>query len=333
LKRVRELLKRAGFDWFLAGLIFMIFVAYMWPDPGVHDGPLSLTNLAHYGVSFIFFFYGLKLSPQKLKSGLSSWKLHIVIQLSTFLLFPLVILPFYTLFQGTEYELLWLGTFYLAALPSTVSSSVVMVSIAGGNMPAAIFNASISSLIGILITPLWMGLFLTANPADFNLWEILGNLVLQVLVPVVLGFSLNKAFGAIAEKNKNRLRVFDQIVILLIIYTSFSKSFAENMFAGIQTFDLLILGLLMIVLFFAVFFIMNVISRLLGFSQEDRITTIFCGSKKSLVHGTLMSKVIFPDASLAGILLLPIMLYHALQLIFASSIAQIWARKNDVNQI
>lgn len=327
LAQFQVLAARAGLDWFLVGIILVILWAYLWREPGIYEGTFSLSQVAHYGVSVIFFFYGLKLSPQQLKAGLSRWKLHIVIQSSTFLLFPLIVLPFYPLFKGTQNEALWLGVFYLAALPSTVSSSVVMVSIAGGNMVAAIFNASVSSLLGIFITPLWMGIFLSANPHDFDIWHVLGNLMLQVLLPVMLGLLLQKFLGAFVNKNKQRLKIFDQVIILLIIYTSFSESFAREMFKGIATIDLLMLGVIMIGFFFLVYGIMHFISYMMGFDRSDRISVLFCGSKKSLVHGTVMSKVLFPDANLVGIILLPIMIYHALQLLLVSSIAQSMARK------
>jgi sodium/bile acid cotransporter 7 len=156
-------LKKVGLDWFILALGLMIFLAWLWPAPGIVKAPISLGQLAGYGISVIFFFYGLRLSPEQLKAGLGNYKLHTVIQLSTFIFFPVLILAVHPLVKDTSYEMLWLGVFYLAALPSTVSSSVVMVSIAGGNIPAAIFNASISGLIGVFLTPLWMGLFLTAQ--------------------------------------------------------------------------------------------------------------------------------------------------------------------------
>jgi len=327
ISRAGALAARAGLDWFLLALLAMIVLASLFPEVGVDREPLSLGDVATYGVSVIFFFYGLRLSPQKLKAGLSSWRLHLVVQLSTFVLFPLLILPLHRFFEGGDQELLWLGTFYLAALPSTVSSSVVMVSIAGGNIPAAIFNASISSLIGIFLTPLWMGLFLTSSTGEFDIASIMGKLVLQVLLPVVVGISLHRYWGAFAERNKKKLRIFDQVIILLIVFTSFCESFARHMFSGYSLLDLIMLGAAMVALFFLVYGITSGISRLLRFNREDRITAIFCGSKKSLVHGTVMSKVLFPDANMVGIILLPIMMYHALQLIAASIIAQATARK------
>ncbi|WP_234734652.1 bile acid:sodium symporter family protein [Tellurirhabdus bombi] len=321
-----ELAARAGLDWFLLALLGMIGLAYLWPTPGIQEGPFSLSELANYGVSVIFFFYGLRLSGDKLRAGLSNWRLHITIHLATFVVFPLLILAGKELFSTEQTALLWIGAFYMGALPSTVSSSVVMVSIAEGNIPAAIFNASISSLIGIFITPLWMGLVLSSSGGDFDLGGIILKLVIQVLVPVVAGILLNRWLGAFAERQKKFLRYFDQIVILLIVYTSFCESFEKRMFQSLTGIDLLILGVCMLGLFFLIFALINFVSNWLGFSREDRVTALFCGSKKSLVQGGVMASVLFPG-NMAGIVLLPIMMYHALQLIAASAIAQAMARQ------
>jgi sodium/bile acid cotransporter 7 len=329
VKKLLAIFGKAGFDGFLIMIGTMILLAYFLPQPGMVKEPFSLEQIAGAGVSLIFLFYGLRLSMEKLKAGLVNWKMHIIVQLTTFLFFPLIVLASRPLFVGTDFEVLWLGIFFLAALPSTVSSSVVMVSIAKGNIPAAIFNASISSLIGVVVTPLWVGLFIASATGNFDVTDIVLKLVLQVLLPVVIGISLNARFGAIAEKYKKQLKYFDQAIILTIIYTSFCKSFSENLFADFTALELAGLAAGMIGLFFAVFFSVGLLSRLFGFSDEDRITVLFCGSKKSLVHGTVMSKVLFQHSTITGIILLPLMLYHALQLIAASIIAQGMARRNE----
>lgn len=308
----------------------MILLAYFLPQPGLIKEPVSLGEIANVGVSFIFLFYGLKLNLEKLKAGLSNWRMHIIVQLTTFLFFPLIVLAFRPLFVNTDYYNLWLGIFFLAALPSTVSSSVVMISIAKGNIPSAIFNASISSLIGVVVTPLWVGLFIASATGSFDVSDIVLKLVLQVLLPVIIGISLNSRFVAVAEKYKKQLKYFDQAIILTIIYTSFCKSFSDHLFENFSALELVGLALGMMLLFFAVFFCVGLLSRLFGFSDEDRITVLFCGSKKSLVHGTVMSKVLFPYSTITGIVLLPLMLYHALQLIAASIIAQRMARRKEV---
>jgi len=325
--RAKSFAARLGLDWFLLALLLMILLAYLWPQAGLKDGPLALGTITDIGVSVIFLFYGLRLSPEKLKAGLSNWRLHLLVQLSTFVLFPVLVLLVMQVVNADSSDLLWLGIFYLAALPSTVSSSVVMVSVAGGNMPAAIFNASISSLLGVFITPLWMGLFLSTSAGTIDMQDVMLKLVLQVLAPVILGIILHNRFGAFAEKHKSRIRFFDQSIILLIVYSSFCESYARNLFGGLSMLHLLGLGVGMLALFFLVYSIISGISKLLNLTWQDKITAVFCGSKKSLVHGTVMSKVLFPDANVVGIILLPIMLYHALQLVIASILAQASARK------
>ncbi len=325
---MKATLSKLGIDGFLLAIIAMVLLAWLFPGPGIATHPIALEEVGNYGVSVIFLFYGLRLSPEKMKAGLANWKMHLVIQFTTFVLFPLLVLLAKPLFNESYFPL-WLGIFFLAALPSTVSSSVVMVSIAKGNMPAAIFNASLSSLIGIFITPLWTGLFLAADTGGFDTSKIVLKLCLQVLMPVIIGLVLHRYLGAFAEKHKKTLKMFDQAVILLIIYTSFCHSFAEHLFDNLGITTILLLAVGMIALFLAIFGLMNVISRMLGFSREDQVTVVFCGSKKSLVHGTVMSKVLFTDSTLAGIMILPLMLYHALQLIAASIIAQKMGRQNS----
>ncbi|TDH26966.1 bile acid:sodium symporter [Segetibacter sp. 3557_3] len=322
-------LSKIGLDTFVILLLAMIVLARLFPGPGVYEGTFSLANIASWGVSFIFFFYGLRLSPEKLKAGLSKWKLHLLVQLTIFVLFPVLVFAAMQIFKNESNQYLWLGVFFLAALPSTVSSSVVMVSIARGNMPAAIFNASISSLLGVFITPTLMGLVLDSAPGQFDLTAIIIKLALQVLAPVVLGILLHKKWGDFAERNKKLLKNFDQSIILLIVYTSFCESFERDMFRDFSIQDLLLLTACMAVLFFVVFFIVKAFCRLLRFDREDTITALFCSSKKSLVHGTVMSKVLFAGSEVTGIILLPVMLYHALQLIIASIMAQRYAAQKD----
>jgi len=330
MHRLFALLSRAGLNLFILLMVAMVALAWLFPEPGSRNGPLHLVQIGNVGVTFIFFFYGLKLEPAKLLAGLGHWKMHVLIQATTFLIFPLLILVLRTFFYSSESDLLWLGTFYLAALPSTVSSSVVMVSIAGGNISAGIFNASISSLLGIFVTPLWMNIFVSnSSLSTDDLSGVILNLCLQVLLPVVVGLALHSRLGFLAERFKNQLRYFDQMIILLIVYRAFCDSFRNRMFEGYSVTELAVLGSLMLMLFFVMLALMQILSVGMGFSREDRITVIFCGSKKSLVQGALMGQVLFPEAAAFGIVLLPLMLYHALQLVAGSILAQQMAKSSD----
>jgi sodium/bile acid cotransporter 7 len=326
MSRWKEITARTGVDGFLLAIILVVVLAWFFPQGGLIEEPVSLEQLANYGVSGIFFFYGLKLSRPKMIQGLSNWKVHLLVQLTTFVVFPLLILAIHPFFQTPDEQLLWLGIFYLAALPSTVSSSVVMVSIANGNIPAAIFNASISSLLGVFLTPIWVGLFMAADTGTFDPWTIVGKLILQVLVPVTLGILLNKYWGVFAERHKQALKNFDQTIILIIIYTSFCKSFALNLFDSMSVAGIVALAGGMLLLFFCVMLLVRLLSKACKLDGPDTVTAMFCGSKKSLVHGTVMSKVLFSQASVVGIILLPLMIYHALQLVATSIMARRIAR-------
>ena len=298
-----------------------IVVAYFFPLAGRDDSPLPLDMIGSLGVSLIFFFYGLKLTREKLVAGLKNWPLHLVVQASTFLLFPIITLLFHPLMHDEHSVTIWLAFLFLAALPSTVSSSVVMVSMAKGNVPAAIFNASISGLIGIVITPLWMGIFLTQTTADFDLSEIYLKLLLEILTPVTLGFLLQRFLGKYAQQFSRQLSLFDRSVILLIIYKSFAASFDKHVFSSVKFGDLAVIFIAVTSLFYLVYYLIGYTTRALGFIREDRITAQFCGTKKSLVHGTVFSKILFQSSATIGIMLLPLMIFHALQIFIISIIA------------
>ena len=326
------LLRRAGLlDWFLLGLAGAVALAYLVPGVGSKASPVPWKLLTTTGVALIFFFYGLRLNLEKLKAGLRNWRLHTVVQLTTFVVFPLLGLAVRPFFGSEKADLLWQSIFFLCTLPSTVSTSVVMVGIAGGNLPAAIFNASISSLIGIFLTPVWTSLVLHTGTGGGRLWGLALDLTWQVVLPVVAGVLLNGRFGRFAELHRQTLRTFDQLVILLIVFTSFCESFAEGVFRSYIPTDVLLLGGGMVALYFVVFGLVWGLSALLGFAREDRIVALFCGSKKSLVHGSVMASLLFPATAATGALLLPLMLYHALQIILASVMAQRMGRKGAVS--
>lgn len=314
-------MKNKLIDTFVIALLFTVFVAYLIPYPGTKHSPFHLNTIAEIGVSVIFLLYGVQLGPERLRSGLHNTKLHMLVHTSTFVLFPLILILLKPLFVTEFLQQVWLPFFFLAALPSTVSSSVVMVSIAGGNIPAAIFNASISSLLGVFVTPLWMSIFLEKQAGNFELSQVIIKLLFQVLLPVITGMLLHRKFGKHAEANRKRLKFFDQSIILLIVYCSFSESFYEGVFKGFEWHYLFALLLMVLTLLFVVYSIIWFVTRSMRLDRGDRITALFCGSKKSLVHGSVMSKVLFAGMGNTGLVLLPLMFYHAVQLFVISIIA------------
>ena len=306
------------FNGFIAALLFSILVAWFLPQ-----GPevLPLKTITDIGIGFIFFFYGLKLSPAEFKAGFYNYRVHILIQLTTFIVFPLLALAFVPFFKAGTASDLWVALFFLGALPSTVSSSIVMVSLAKGNLPTAIFNASLSGLIGIVATPLWMSMFMAAS-SDFEFGAVVQKLLLQIIMPLVIGLFLQKWLGNLARKHSKKISFFDKSVIILIVYSSFCTAFSTNLFTTVGIADLTKLLLMVTALFFGVYYGLGLFSKWIGLNVEDEIAAKFCGTKKSLVHGSVMVKVIFGNSAANALYLLPIMLYHILQLLVVAVFAE-----------
>ncbi|MDO4880229.1 MAG: bile acid:sodium symporter family protein [Capnocytophaga sp.] len=306
---------------FLFALIGMIFLAKIIPYKEEYSVFFNLNTFIDWGICIIFLLYGLKLNIKEVFRDIRNWRLHLLVQFGTFVLFPLLVFIFYPIAKDTEYQLVWLSIFFLASLPSTVSSSVVMVSIAKGNVTSAIFNASISGLIGIVATPLLMGFFLENTSSDVNQSAIIQQLLLKVLLPIVLGLLLNPYFKNFIEKYKKWIGEFDRLVILLIVYESFSDAFVKQIFQSVSYINFGIIALASVGLFFVVYGVLKKIAQKMHFTREEIITATFCGSKKSLVHGSLFVMVLGIAENQKVIFLLPIMLYHSFQLFYVSWLA------------
>ncbi|MHA7129347.1 bile acid:sodium symporter family protein [Algoriphagus namhaensis] len=330
--RLGERLKKIGINGLLLGIVFSALMAYFFPELGSADSGIPWKVLTNVGISMIFFFYGVKLDPLSLRRGLGNWRLHLLIQSGTYVIFPLLmllILPFLDLFQGN----MRIGLLFLSALPSTVSASVVLVSIARGNLPAAIFNASISSLLGVFLTPFWM-LFLTGSESSgMELSQTLGQLSLKILIPVLVGILTHRWLYPILGPHFPKIKYMDQAVIMAIVFTSFSDAFINDVFAPYSSG--LVFGLILLtgVVYFLMVGVIYLVARFFGFALQDRITAIFCGAKKSLIQGVVMGKVIFPDPLILSIIILPVMIFHIQQLMYGSLLAgyikENWTSEDD----
>jgi sodium/bile acid cotransporter 7 len=319
---VFRLLSRIGIDAFLIGLVSMVALAAAVPELGRSNGLLRMDLVASYGVALVFLLYGLTLPPERLRAGMMNWRLHLLVQASTFVLFPILMWGIALVLAGRVDGDLMLGFFFLAALPSTISSSVAMTSIAGGNVAGAIFNASLSSLIGVVLTPLWVNLYLSAGGGSLDMVEVLGKIAALVLAPIVIGQILRPRLRAWVEGNIRWLKSLDRLVILLIVLNSFSDSVAGGIWAAHGAATLTGAALGSAALFWAVFALLSAVCRWLGFSREDSIAGMFCGTKKSLATGIPMAKIMFGANPALGLIIAPTILYHLIQLIAAGVIAR-----------
>ena len=314
-------------EWFLVGMIGAVLLASLLPEWGKSGGRLHGDQMANGGIAIVFFLHGLGISPQSLRDGMSRWKVHIFVQLCTFAVFPLIWIDTYALVGRWLPPGLALGFCYLCALPSTISSSVAMTGLARGNVPAAIFNATLSSILGIVITPLLVASFAGANSHWLSFQDAVLGIARLLLLPLVLGQLLRPLLHAWHQKYKHYTNLLDRWVILMLVYTAFCDSVASGLWRdnGIGMLATALLGaglILALVLSLTTWLV-----RRLGFPVEDEIAAVFCGSKKTMASGVPMAKLLFGAHPSLGLILLPIMLYHQLQLFACSMLANRYARR------
>lgn len=314
-------MKSKKLDWFLLGMVLSTLLAWLFPAPGARGGALHPELANKLGVALIFFLHGLLLSFAALRAGTLLWRLHLIVQLTTFLVCPLIGLAALALIGGQLDQNLALGIFYLCALPSTVSSSVAMTAAARGNVPAAVFNATLSSVLGVFLTPLWVGLRLGATGASLPLGQVVIDLILWLLLPLALGQLARPWLGAFAARHKRRINVVDRLTILLLVYTSFCDSVVSGVWLGSGARTLLVATLFSCAMLGVLLVGVDAVARRIGFSTEDRIATVFCGSKKTLASGVPMARLMFAGHPGLSLILLPLMIYHPLQLVVCGWLA------------
>ncbi|MFO0947886.1 MAG: bile acid:sodium symporter family protein [Planctomycetota bacterium] len=316
-------------DGFMVGMAIAVFLAWLFPDPGAKGGVLHPELVTKAGVALIFFLHGVVLSFESLKYGVSRWRLHLVVQMTTFLFFPLLGLLLLSLFGRWMSPDLKLGFFYLCALPSTVSSSVALTAAARGNVPAAVFNATLSSLLGVFLTPAWMAWFSSQTGESLPYSEVILDLTIWLVLPLVAGQLLHPLLGDFAKRWKGTISKVDRGTILLLVYTSFCDSMKWGVFwkHGLATVAWAVAG--SAVIFFLVFQGTDGLARSLGFSTEDGIAVVFCGTKKTLASGIPMAQLMFGMNPGISLILLPIMIYHPLQLIICGMYANHWGSRDE----
>jgi sodium/bile acid cotransporter 7 len=309
-------------DKFLAAILLTVAFAAVMPARG--DAAAAVSWLADAAIMLLFFMHGAKLSPEEALLGARHWRLHVMVFLSTFALFPLLGLSARFLAPTFLPGPLWAGVILLTALPSTVQASIVFTSVAGGNVPAAVCSATASSLLGVFLTPLIAGFVLTRHGLDISAHSIVG-IVVQLLLPFVAGQILRPWIGACLTRHPFALKSVDYGSILILVYSAFSHGVVAGIWHQIDAGDLIKVALVDIALLASVMTILALASRQLGFSRADEIAIVFCGSKKSLVNGIPIATLLF--AGHVGLVVIPLMLFHQIQLMVCASLARHYAAR------
>ncbi|AZE05878.1 bile acid:sodium symporter family protein [Pseudomonas chlororaphis] len=313
-------------DNFTLTLIGVVLLASFLPASGqVALGFGWLTNAA---IALLFFLHGAKLSREAIIAGAGHWRLHLLIFSLTFVLFPILGLALKPLLSPLIGNELYLGMLYLCALPATVQSAIAFTSLARGNVPAAICSAAASSLFGIFLTPLLVTLLLNVHGDAGSTLDAIIKISVQLLLPFIAGQIARRWIGAWVGRNKNWLKFVDQGSILLVVYGAFSEAVNEGIWHQIPLWNLAGLVLACGVLLALALLASSLLSKLFGFNQEDRITILFCGSKKSLATGVPMAQVLFAGSTM-GVLILPLMLFHQIQLMVCAVLAQHYAKRPE----
>jgi sodium/bile acid cotransporter 7 len=318
-------MSRLRVDPYIVALLSTVAVASLLPASGaVATGFGHATTLA---IGLLFFLYGARLSTREAVDGLKHWRLHGLVFLATFVLFPLLGLALRVLVPGVITPQLYTGLMFLCCLPSTVQSSIAFTSVARGNAAAAICSASFSNLIGIALTPLLVTVFLFTGTGGVSLGAV-RDIMVQLLAPFVAGQLLRRWIGGFITRHKKVLSYVDRGSILLVVYAAFSEGVVAGIWGRLSVASLLVLLAVNAALLAVVMVVTTSVARRLRFSTEDEIAIVFCGSKKSLASGLPMGTVLFPAATV-GLAVLPLMLFHQLQLMVCAWLARRYGARKD----
>ncbi|MBT2210481.1 bile acid:sodium symporter family protein [Actinomadura sp. NEAU-AAG7] len=313
-----RVLTRLHIDPYIAAILCTVGIAAVFPAGG--DASRVLHHAGTVAITLLFFFYGARLSTGEALRGLRHWRLHAAISSVTFAVFPVLGIAC-SLFLDDP---LSTGVVFLCVLPSTVQSSITLTSIAGGNEAGAICSASLSNLVGVVLTPL-MAAALISVEGGFSLGSI-GDITLRLLLPFLLGQAAQRWIGDQVRARRKPLSLYDRGVILLVVYTAFSQGVASGVWDELAPPELGVLALVTVGLLAVALGAAGLLSRLAKFNDADRIAVLFCGSQKSLASGLPMATVLFAEASVSTAVL-PLMLYHQFQLLVCSWLAQRYATR------
>ncbi len=311
------------FDVFTTGILTSLLLGIVIPCQG--SGAVVFDWLTNSAIVLLFFLYGVKLSRKSVVEGLLNWRLQSMVFAFTFVFFPVIIPLLRPMLEPMIGASLFMGLVYVACLPSTVQSSIAFTSVAGGNVPAAVCSASVSSLLGVFLTPFLVSLLFSTSGAGAQVGlETVLKICYQILIPFIAGQLSQPLLRKWVLGHKTLIGWNDKTTIWLVVYTAFSNATSGGYWSQLEATrlgGLVIASLLILCLTFATTWYS---SRLLGFKREDCITIVFCGSKKSLAVGAPMMLAIF--GTLDNNLLLPLMVFHQVQLMLCAHLARIWAR-------
>jgi sodium/bile acid cotransporter 7 len=321
---------------FILGLFGVVILAFLFPQPGARNGWLHPDLVSNFGIALILFLQGLSMPLEKVQRGAGNWQLHVIIQVFTFVIFPIVGLGFQALLSRLwidEPDAIKQGFLYLCVLPSTVSTSVVLTSVAGGNTAAAILSAAFSNIVGVILTPLLVSFLMHATGHSGDIGPLLVQITMLTLLPFAVGVVLRHFIQPWVDANKRWINPISNGVILFIVYTAFCDSVTEKIwdqYGAVLTGEVL---LTVVLLFGTISLLIYLACRAAKLNREDSIAVYFCSVKKTLAMGVPLAILIFGSRADLSLILLPIMFYHPFQLFVNGLLANQWARQRTTTNV
>ena len=296
-------------------ILSALLLGLLLPARGTAADVLDVLRTA--AIVLLFFLYGARMSTGEIRAGLRNWRLQGSMLTATYVAFPLLGLLVQLLPDTLVAPEVKTGLLYLSLLPSTVQASIVFTSVARGNVAGAITGATISNLVGIVLTPLLVGLLLArtggvGNPA---------GILLQLLLPFAVGRLLHRWIGPWVRAHARVTRVADRGSIVLIAYASVSAATVSGAWAHVTWVAVVVLVLVCAAMLASMLVLTWTGGGRLGLDRPDRIALLMCGSKKSLATGLPMAAVLFSPA-LAASVALPVIVFHQLQLATCAVLAR-----------
>lgn len=320
-------LRGARPDGFVLGIFATAAMASILPATGTAETVLGWCT--KFAIGLLFLIYGARLSPQEAWQGVKHWRLHSVVLATTYVLFPLIGLALRILEPSVLSADLYTGILFLCLVPSTVQSSIAFTSIAKGNVAGAVVSASFSNIVGVFVTPLLVILLLnTSGDAHVDASSIL-NIVAQLLLPFIAGQLIRPLVKGWLARHSGPTKIVDRGSILLVVYSAFSESMNQHVWSAVSVWQIVGVVAVCCAILALVLTLTHFVGRAMGFPLPDRIVLVFCGSKKSLASGLPMASVLFVGQPV-GLIVLPLLLFHQIQLMVCAVLAQRYAAQSPV---
>lgn len=308
------LLRRLLPDRFILLLMATLIAATLFPARGQVLVAIGWTSNA--AIFLLFFLHGARLSPQAVLDGAKRWRLQAAVLGFGYALMPAVMLGVSHALQGQFAPGLLLGLIFLGVLPTTVQSSIAYASMARGNIAASVIASAVSNVLGVVLAPLLLAVLASTAFGEFSLSSI-GRVAMLLLLPFALGQMLRRLVLPSIQRHAKIAGMMDKLTIVLAVYTAFAEAAAEGLWQRIGPGELAALMALVLVMLLIAFAAAWGLGAALGLNREDRVTLLFSGAQKSLATGAPMARILFPPA-IAGAVILPLLIYHQLQLMLSA---------------